>query len=278
MRGRGGGLGRAGAGLARDPSPDCVSFQGAAQPVPAADEPGGRRPNRSGPRLRPPRLRRCPCPPAGAARPVPGSGAAAHGPWGHGAVACARSWCRCAHWAWATAPTSWCVSASAAALAAVRAPRTTSAWPACWAPGPYGSPRAPCQLASPAAGPRTMRPSPSWTSTAPGGQWTDFQPLPAAAWAEDLLQGFADLRIFLPERSQGPQPKMDTTGLSSASDGHQPWADGGMTDQQPGFSPCEPEPYSTRDLGYEDLRTHFSQTLAQTRPQTEDSSEEPSSV
>lgn len=94
--------------------------------------------------------------------------------------------------AWATARKNWCLSASAAALAAGLAPRTTSAWPACWELGPCGSLRAPGWSASPAADPRTMRPSPSWTSTAPGGPWTGSQLLPAAAWADGSLQEFAD--------------------------------------------------------------------------------------
>lgn len=104
----------------------------------------------------------------------------------------ARSWCQCARSAWATAPTSWCVSASAAAPAAARALRTTSAWPAYWALGPSDRPRAPGPSASPAADPRATKRSPSWTSIAPGEPWTVSRPPPVAAWAEGSLQGFAD--------------------------------------------------------------------------------------
>ena len=61
---------------------------------------------------------------------------------------------------------------------------------------------------------------------------------------------------------------MDITGLSWASDGHQPWKDGGMTDRSP--HPASPNPAHPRDLAVETLGP-ISQTLAPARPQTQDS-------
>lgn len=269
MRGRGRGAGRAGRGPARD----CVSFQGAARPVCAAEEPGGCRPRRPRPRPRPP-------PPEGpalrglGAGAAAGAGGAARGPRGRGAAACALSWCRCARSAWATTPTSWCVSASAAAPAAARAPRMTSVWPACWAPGPCGRPPARGPSASPAADPRATRPSPSWTSTAPGGPWTASRPLPAAVWAEGSLRGCADapLPVGLTAWDR-PGALAGDGGFSRVSDGHQPCGDRGTTDKRPqGSHPAGLSPTDPRNLSCGDPRTHCSQTLAVTRPWTQDSS------
>lgn len=62
---------------------------------------------------------------------------------------------------------------------------------------------------------------------------------------------------------------MDITGLSWASDGHQPWQDGGMTGRSP--PPASPSPADPRDLAVETLGP-ISPTLAWARPQTQDSS------
>lgn len=74
-----------GTGLSRDPALDSVSFQGAARPVGAAEEPGGHRPSRPG--RRPHRRRPGPRPPAVAARRVLGAGADARGSRGRGTAA-----------------------------------------------------------------------------------------------------------------------------------------------------------------------------------------------